>query len=104
MSNFVVIYPAAGEMPSDPAAVAEMMEAWNQWFASLGSALVEGGAPFGRSATLTGSGHTTDAAAHPAGGYSVLSADSLADAAQLVTGCPIHAAGGDISIFEAIEM
>ncbi len=39
-----------------------------------------------------------------AGGYSIVSAGSLSDAAAKAKGCPVLASGGSVEIYKAIEM
>ncbi len=105
MSNYVLAYPAPTEpMPTDEAAVGEIMAAWGAWFESLGDALVDGGAPFGHGVTLAPDGSHSDGVAFGLGGYSVVTADSIEDAVALAAGCPIHANGAPIGVYEAIEM
>lgn len=103
MTNYVLTFPAGGDMPDDPAAIAQMMAAWNAWFGSLGDALVDGGAPFGRAVTLHGDGSSTEGAT-PLGGYSVVRADDLDAALAIAKGCPIHQGGAPIGVHEAIAM
>jgi hypothetical protein len=38
------------------------------------------------------------------GGYSVISANSLADAAGKAKGCPVLAGGGTVEVYEAIPI
>ena len=39
-----------------------------------------------------------------ASGYSVVTADSLADAVKRAKACPIFERGGNVEVYEAIEM
>jgi len=39
-----------------------------------------------------------------ASGYSVVSADSLDEAVKMAKGCPIFDRGGNVEVYEAIEM
>lgn len=73
------------------------MAAWGAWFGELGAAVVDGGAPFGEN-VVVGSGTAT------ASGYSIVTADSLDDAATLAKGCPILDNGGSVAVHEALEM
>ena len=105
MSNYVLAYPAPTEpMSTDEATVNQVMAAWGAWFESLGDALVDGGAPFGRGVTLAPDGSHSDGVAFGLGGYSVVRADSIEGAAELAAGCPIHTEGAPIGVYEAIEM
>jgi hypothetical protein len=101
MANFVLAYKGGG-MAATEEEQAAAMTAWGAWFGSLGSAVVEAGAPFSASATVTndksvGNGGTLT-------GYSVLSAGSLDSAVDLAKGCPIFASGGSVEVYEAMEM
>ena len=49
-------------------------------------------------------GSTKDGAAGGIGGYSVISANSLADAAGKAKGCPVLAGGGSVEVYEAMPM
>ena len=102
MGKFVLIYKG-GAAPTSEAEGAKVMEAWMGWFGTLGAAVVDGGNPFGESTAVASDGSITAATAG-LGGYSVLSADSLAGAADLAKGCPILAAGGSVEVYEAHDM
>ena len=77
------------------------MQAWGAWFGTLGDSVADVGNPFGNSATVT-SGGVADGGKSGAGGYSIVSADSLGDAAAKAKGCPVLASGGSVEIYEAI--
>ena len=79
------------------------MQAWGAWLGSLGDSVVEIGNPFGASATVSAD-RTADGGVSHAGGYSVVSADSLDAAAANVKGCPILDSGGTVEVYEAIQM
>jgi len=96
MGKYVYIYTGGGmaETPEEQEAV---FAAWGAWFGELGAAVVDGGNPFGQS-TVVGGGTAT------ATGYSIVSADSLEDAATLAKGCPILTSGGAVAVHEALDM
>lgn len=102
MGKFVYVY-TGGAMGETPEAQEQAMQAWGAWFGSLGSAVTEVGNPFGASTTVTSDG-ASDGGAAKAGGYSVVTAGSLDDAAALTKGCPIFDTGGSVEVYEAIEM
>ena len=60
------------------------------------------GNPFGGSVTVKSGG----VRGRPSGlgGYSVIEAESLADAAAKAAGCPVLESGGHVEVYEAIEM
>jgi len=101
MAKFVYIY-SGGKMPETPEEGQQVMAAWTAWMGGLGDAIVERGNPFGASTTVTPSGATGTPGT--AGGYTVINADSLDDAAKRADGCPIFAAGGTVDVYEAVEM
>ncbi len=102
MSRFVFVY-SGGSMAQTPEEQQAVMQAWTDWFGTLGDAVAEIGNPFGASASVSG-----DGVARPgtlgATGYSVVTAASLDDATALAKECPIIGAGGAVDVCEAIEM
>ena len=102
MAKFVYIY-TGGQMADTPQAQEQAMQAWGAWFATLGESVTDMGHPFGAAATVS-SGGTADGADSKATGYSIVTADSLADAAAKADGCPVLDGGGSVEIFEAIPM
>ena len=102
MAKFVYVY-TGGQMAETPEAQEQAMQAWGEWFATLGDSVADMGNPFGSSATVS-SGGVTDGAASAAGGYSIVSASSLSDATALAKGCPTLATGGTVEVYEAIAM
>ena len=73
------------------------MDEWGAWMGGLGSALVDGGAPFGNRICLVDDGSTREAA--DLNGYSVIEAEDLEAAKKLTEGHPhFVAADGRFSI------
>jgi YCII-related domain len=103
MTNYLFAY-RGGSMPADEAERAAVMERWGRWFGELGDAVVDGGNPFGASASVAADGSVGGNGASGLGGYSIVRAASLDAAAQLAQGCPLRAAGGAIDVYETIEM
>ena len=79
------------------------MAAWNAWFQTLGSAVVDGGAPVGASKTVSAGGVADVGGANPLSGYSIVNADNLDAAVEIVKGCPILEAG-TVEVAEAMGM
>jgi hypothetical protein len=102
MAKFVLVY--RGGRLAAPEEQQAVMEAWMNWFGSLGEAVIDPGAPFGQSASIGPDGATSNAGPSGLTGYSVLSADSLADAATKAKGCPVLSDGGSIEVYEAIPV
>ena len=76
-------------MPETPEGGAQEMAAWQNWFAKMGEAVVQGGAPAGMNHTVSASGVHVGAGDTPATGYSVVQADDMEAAIDLAKGCPI---------------
>ena len=103
MAKFVFLY-TGGQMADTPAAQKEAMEAWGAWFGTLGGDVVDHGNPFGASTTVLSNGSAKSGAAGGIGGYSVIDAVSLSDAADKAKGCPVLAGGGTVEVYEAMPM
>jgi hypothetical protein len=102
MGNYVFAYKGGGMAATEEERNASMA-AWGDWFQGLGDSVVDMGAPFGGSATTSGNG-ATGSAGSSLTGYSVVKASSLDDAVSKAGGCPIFASGGDVDVYEALEM
>jgi hypothetical protein len=98
VGKYVLVYQG-GEMAETEEAQQAAMAAWGAWFGSLGTAVVDGGAPFGASAAVGGGASTPGLT-----GYSVLEAESLDAAVQMAGSCPIVADGGTVDVYEAIDV
>lgn len=102
MGTFALIY-SGGSMAQTPAEQQASMQAWTEWFGTLGDAVVQVGNPFGASVSVSGNGVSRPGSLG-ASGYSVVRAESLDEAAGFAKGCPIIADGGGVDVYEAIEM
>jgi hypothetical protein len=106
MAKYLFVYHGGGgHKPGTKEEIAEVMNAWGQWFGSMGSAVIDGGNPVGKSTTVMGNGSiVNDGGANPASGYSLIEASSLDDAIAKAKGCPVLAEGGSVELAEAIDM
>ncbi|MGZ4691715.1 MAG: hypothetical protein ACXVJW_01940 [Acidimicrobiia bacterium] len=102
MGKYVFAY-TGGSMAETPEAQEAAMKAWVDWFGTLGSAVVDGGNPFGASTAVKTDGVSAKTSAGLAG-YSVIEADSLELAAKLAGGCPVLSGGGTVEVYETIAM
>ena len=104
MSKYLYLYtgPATMDGPPDP----DVMAAWTTWMEKVGPALVDAGAPCGPGrASIKGDGSTGTTS--DTTGYSIVSADSLDEAKNLLGGHPyLERADADfaIEVFELLEM
>lgn len=105
MAKFVLIYTGGSGMAEDPAKQQEIMAAWGAWYGKMGAAIVDGGAPFAASKHLAGKGVQDGPLGDtPATGYTVITADSLDAAAAACEDHPHLAHGGQVQVFETIDM
>jgi hypothetical protein len=103
MGNYVLVYKGGG-MAQTPEEQQKAMAAWGAWFGALGDAVVDGGNPFGPSASVSTDGSVKDGNSSGLTGYSILKADSLSAASQLAKGCPILSDGGSIEVYETFAV
>lgn len=101
MANFVLLYTGGG-MPASDGDRKRVMDAWGAWFTKLGDRVVDHGNPFGeRAKSVSDGGAVHDGAASAqATGYSIIKADSLAQAADLARGCPVLLGGAKVTVYE----
>jgi hypothetical protein len=104
MAKYLYVYHGGGSMPQSKEEIDKVMQAWGGWFGSLGAAVVDGGNPVGKSATVKNGSVVNDGGPNPATGYSIIEASSQEDAVAKAKGCPIIAAGGSVEIAEIFPM
>ena len=81
---------------------AEIMAAWQGWFAKVGDRFAVMGSPLGNCLEVSKTGRrelSPDMGA--ATGYSIISAESREDAERLLEGCPIISS---VRLYEAMSM
>ena len=100
----MLVYKGGGEMAQDEAARQQIMDAWGRWFGSLADGLVDGGNPFGPSASVSSSGTVSQGASSGLTGYSIIKSDTLQQATESARGCPILAAGGSVEVYETFPV
>jgi hypothetical protein len=101
VTKFVLAYTGSGSMGDSPEEQQKIMEAWMNWFGSLGESVVDGGTPFGAACTVASDGSVRESGASGLWGYSIITADNVADAANKGKGCPVLAGGGSVEVYEA---
>jgi len=106
MAKFVVVYSGGSGMSATPEEQERIMAEWGAWYGKLGASIIDGGNPFGASKHIASAG---DAAADGPGtvaatGYTIIDAGSLDAAAAACADHPHLNHGGQVHVFEAIEM
>jgi hypothetical protein len=102
MAKFLYLY-SGGQMAETPEAQEEEMRVWTAWFTTLGESVADIGNPFAASSTVT-TGGATEGATSKLGGYSIINAESLTEAAKKADGCPVLQSGGSVEVYEALPM
>ena len=80
----------------------EIMEAWGNWFTSIGDKIVDIGSPFGPGREITHNGtknlpHDTEAIT----GYTIINAENIDEAEKIAKDCPIITS---VRVYEAMLM
>jgi hypothetical protein len=95
MSSYVLSFRSRRDhRPSE-----EEEKAWMTWFETIGSSITDFGHRVSPGRTLG----ATPSADDVLSGYVVISAESLADAERVASGCPGLASGGTVELGPAIE-
>ena len=102
MAKFLYVY-TGGPSAETAEAQEEAMRVWGAWFTALGDMVVDIGSPLGSGTTVTSAG-AADGGASGLAGYSVVIAESLAEAAAKAAGCPVVESGGSVEVYEALPM
>jgi hypothetical protein len=107
VSKYLMLYrgPATPMEDFTPEQSAEQMKAWGDWMGRVGSALVDGGAPFGQRTAVSDDG--TSSAPGDLNGYTIVEAASVDGARALTDGHPFLSEGKGrftIDVFELVPM
>lgn len=101
MPKYHFTYASTTPMPDDREVVAEIMQAWEAWFAQLGPDVIDPGAMLAPGSTVTADGVSHGGSA--ANGYSVVAAEDLDDALSKARACPVLHGGGTVEVHELVN-
>jgi hypothetical protein len=104
MSKFLLTYHGGSGMPDSPEARKQVMEAFGGWASSVGSAMVDPGAPLVAFRTVSKDSVAEGPADGPVGGYTLLEAESLDAAVKLAETHPFVGRGGSLQVSEAANL
>ncbi len=102
MPKYLITYHGGEGMPASEEGRQQAMAAFMAWVQSAGDAMVDPGAPLGRSSTVSSDGETATPASEPIAGYTVVQADDLDTAIGLVRGHPFLTRGGSLQVLESV--
>jgi len=100
--RFLVTYHGS-EMPHEPEAIAEARDAFMDWATKRGSALVEPGDPISSFKTMDQSGTRDGGADGAFNGWSVVEADDIDAALEMLQDHPFIGRGGQLQVGQPIE-
>lgn len=103
MAKFVFIFRGGSVISQSEEDRQNVMLAWQEWFDSIGEAVIEHGNPFGNAKTVMPNGEVSDGASN-ATGYSIIRSDNLDGAVGYAKLCPQLQAGGSIEIYETFTV
>lgn len=101
MPTFLVTYHGGG-MPADEEGRQQAMAAFGAWVGKVGEALTDPGAPLGPAMTVSSDGVREGHADGRTAGYSILRADDMDAAVDLVRDHPFASRGGSLTVSEAV--
>ncbi len=104
MAKYLLVY-YGGQMDTnpDPKVVEKAMAVWSKWFAALGKAVVDMGAPTQPGRLVTKSG-VKSTGAKPVAGYTILQAGSLDAAIAMAKSHPDIAEGMQVAVYPLAPM
>jgi hypothetical protein len=114
MKDFLLVYRndfSTQPRPASPEDMQAVMKQWMDWLGGIaaqnklvdkGSSLASGGKVVRANNVITDGPYTE--IKELVGGYSIIKAESMEEAAELAKGCPIIAIGGNVEVREINEM
>jgi len=111
MAEFVYLY-RGGSRPSSPEQQQQVLQKWQTWLKGLaeGGHVVDRGQPLERSGKLVQAGTKSvidgpfAEAKDVVGGFTLIKADDVTQAAELAKGCPILDRGGQVEVRPVMRM
>lgn len=91
MQKFLLLYQGPATAPD------ASHEGWPQWFHKLGDTLVDRGSPLAHGRSLRGDGSTVDSATS-LNGYSIIQAEDMGEALNLLHDHPYLSLGGAYTV------
>jgi len=110
MNEFVFLY-RGGERPTSAEQGQQVLQRWMAWFKQLSAEghIVDRGQPLERNGKLVGKGKiVTDGpfaeVKDVVGGYTLIKAQDVSQAAELAKGCPILDRGGQVEVRPVMKL
>jgi hypothetical protein len=112
MNEFVFLY-RGGQRPTSPEQGQQVMQKWMAWFKDLAANghVVDRGQPLERSGKIVNGGASKSVNDGPfaeakdvVGGFSLIQANDIAQAAELAKGCPVLERGGQVEVRPVMKL
>lgn len=108
MNEFVFLY-RNGDRPMSPEQIEQALPKWAAWFQALDAKghIVDRGQPLQRSGKLVGKVVTDGPFAEAKdviGGYTLIKARDVSEAAELAKGCPLIERGGQVEVRPVMKL
>jgi hypothetical protein len=104
MPTYLITYHGGPGMPADPEAVRQMVAAFQAWVAEVGAAMRDPGAPLAAAKTVSADSEADGQTVASIGGYTIIEAPNLGEAAELVRSHPFLTRGGSLQVSEAVSV
>ena len=103
MTNYVLLY-TGGATPETEEEMAVVMAAWSVWIRAMGESIISGD-PFGHAMQVNANGiHESAGSETPIAGYSLITAESLEEAAEKCVNHPHISFGGQVLVYETFPL
>jgi hypothetical protein len=103
MPHYVITY-FGGNQPSNSEEGKTNMAKYMEWIASLGENAVSPMNPFKNTSTVSPDGSVKSGSSTKMSGYTIIKAESMAEAMQIVKNCPFLEVGGTLEVSELMQM
>ncbi len=111
MSEYVFLY-RGGQRPTSPEQGQQVMQKWMAWMQDMGAKghIVNRGQPLEREGKIVQGGSKTvidgpfAESKDVVGGFTIIQADTIDQAAEIAKGCPILEVGGDVEVRPVMQM
>ena len=103
MSNYIVSY-LGGNIPSNPEESAKHFEKYKEWLASLSSSIVSAANPLKDTHTINPDSSVTAGSTTAMSGFSIIEANSIETAIEMVKSCPFLELGGSLEVSELMQI
>lgn len=112
MNEFVFLY-RGGQRPTSPEQGQQVMQKWMAWFKDLAAKghVVDRGQPLERSGKIVSGGASKTVNDGPfaeakdvVGGFTLIKANDITQAAELAKGCPVLERGGQVEVRPVMKL